>query len=190
VSKPALGRSAAAPPHTDTALNVAHLYDAHFDFVWRSLRRLGVPDSALDDAAQDVFVVVQRRVADFEGRSTLKTWLFGIVLRVASAHRKQRARSGREVAEDDTPLVGTHPDPQQAAIETEAARAVQALIDPMPEERRVVFVMMDLEDFTADEVAQSLGVGINTVYSRLRLARRDFEAGLKRMRAREQRRSP
>src|SRR5882724_509457 len=64
------------------------IYDAYFDFVWRSLRRLGVPEATLDDAAQDVFVVVHRRLPEFEARSTVKTWLFGIVLRVVATHRR------------------------------------------------------------------------------------------------------
>jgi len=166
-------------------LDVGALYDTHFDFVWRTLRRMGVLAPSLDDAVQDVFLVVQRRFADFEGRSSEKTWLFGIVLRVASAYRKKRVRSASEVPESDVTLVGSSPDPYEAAREAEAAEVVQLLLDGLAEERRAVFVMIELEDLSPLEVSESLGVGINTVYSRLRLARRDFEAGLKRVKARD-----
>jgi len=165
--------------------DVGALYDTHFDFVWRTLRRMGVLAPSLDDAVQDVFLVVQRRFSDFEGRSSEKTWLFGIVLRVASAYRKKRARTANEVPESDVTLIGSSPNPYEAARETEAAEIVQLLLDGLPEERRAVFVMVELEDLSPLEVSESLGVGINTVYSRLRLARRDFEAGLKRLKARD-----
>src|SRR5262245_22373561 len=76
------------------------LYEAHFDFVWRSLRRLGVPHPGLDDAVQEVFIVVHRRLGAFEGRSTLKTWLFGIAVHVAQkAGRDSRGRALEDVGE-------------------------------------------------------------------------------------------
>jgi RNA polymerase sigma-70 factor (ECF subfamily) len=185
VSLSALRRTPDAPGVTPPPENeVAELYEQHFDFVWRSLRRLGVRASQLEDAVQDVFVVVQRRLPEFERRSSVKTWLFGIALRVARDHRRRVSRLAVEVATDPEALVGTHPDPRQAAIETEAARLVQSLLDGLSEERRVVFVMSELEGFTAAEVGEALNLGINSVYSRLRLARRDFAQALRAARAR------
>ena len=160
-------------------LNVAALYTEYFDFVWRSVRRLGVRPSQLEDAVQDVFVVVQRRLSDFEGRSSVKTWLFGIALRVAKDYRQRAAKRCVELVEFDDTVVGKHRDPQQAALETEAAQVVQSALERLSEERRVVFIMAELEDFTAPEIAESLGLGINVVYSRLRLARRDFGRALR-----------
>src|SRR5262245_60871423 len=72
------------------------LYDAHLDFVWRSVRRLGVPASAMDDALQDVFVIVHRKVHEFQGRSSIKTWIFGIVVHVARAYRRRRSVDAEE----------------------------------------------------------------------------------------------
>lgn len=164
--------------------SVAELYEAHFEFVWRVLRRLGVQPLQLEDAVQDVFVVVQRRISDFEQRAAWKTWLFGIAWRVAKAYRAHHARRALETDGFEEGLVGTSPDPQQAAAETEAAGIVQSLLDTLEENRRVVFVMAELEDFTGAEIAESLQINVNTVYSRLRLARRDFEAGARRLRAR------
>ena len=181
----ALGLAQSETLSVNTPARVAELYEAHADMVWRSLRRLGVPISSLEDAVQDVFVVVHSRLAEFEQRSSVKTWIFGIVLRVASAHRRKRARRESEITSDDCELVGTSPDPQQAAQEAEAAAIVERILDEFEDDRRSVFVMLELEDFSAQQVAASLGISVNTVHSRLRLARRDFEAGLKRLRARE-----
>ncbi|HEX4338588.1 MAG TPA: sigma-70 family RNA polymerase sigma factor [Polyangiaceae bacterium] len=160
------------------------IYEEHFDFVWRSLRRLGVPDAQLDDAVQDVFVVVHRRLPEFEGRSTIKTWLFGIALRVASALRRSAARRPTEPLVEDPPdeHAGLDADAQREA--SEAARLVHRLLDSLDDDRRAVFVLTELEEMTAPEISAALGVNLNTVYSRLRLARRDFDAALARHRAR------
>lgn len=174
----------------NTPARVAELYEAHADMVWRSLRRLGVPAWSLEDAVQDVFVVVHSRLDQFEQRSSVETWIFGIALRVASAYRRKRARRESEVTSDDYQLVGTSRDPQQAAQEAEAAAMLERILDGFEDERRVVFVMLVLEDFSAQQVAASLGISVNTVHSRLRLARRDFEASLKRLRACEKWRNP
>ena len=150
------------------------LYEEHFDFVWRSLRRLGVAESQVDDAAQEVFVVVHRRLADFEGRSTAKTWLFGIALRVASDFRRWNRRKNQfDALPDDAIASGLSPD--ELASRREAARALDRCLDELPDERRAVFVLMELEELSAPEVAEALHVPLNTVYSRLRLARADFE---------------
>lgn len=181
-AEPVLSRGRASPAAAPDA--VLNLYETEFEFVWRSLCSLGVPRASLDDAVQDVFMVVHRRLGDFEQRSSLRTWLFGIVLRVAANHRRKGARRAQEISEDDVTLVGSSHDPQRAAEETEAAALVQRILAGISQERRAVFLLIELEEFSAQEVAQALGVGVNTVYSRLRLARRDFDAELKRIRAR------
>jgi RNA polymerase sigma-70 factor, ECF subfamily len=167
-------------------LSVSAVYDAHFDFAWRVLRRLGVTRQQLEDAVQDVFVVVQRRLADFEGRSSLKTWLFGIALRVSKDYRRRSRKSGVQIALDDE-LVGTAHDPEDAALEVEAAAVVQTILDQLDEARRDVFVMIELEELTPLEAATLLGLSVNAVHSRLRLARRDAERAFKRYRARSER---
>jgi RNA polymerase sigma-70 factor (ECF subfamily) len=158
------------------------VYEEHFDFVWRSLRRLGISEAQIDDAVQDVFVVVHRRLGDFEGRSTLKTWLFAIALRVASALRRTAARRPTEPLVDDPP--DERAGPTAASDAAEAARLVHRLLDCLDGDRRTVFVLSELEQMTAPEISAALSVNLNTVYSRLRLARRDFEAAFARYRAR------
>lgn len=166
-------------------LTLEHIYDAHFDFVWRSARRMGVGSSHVDDVVQEVFLVAHRRLADFERRSTVKTWLFGITLRVVSDHRRTLRRKGGLA-----PLPEGLPAPDEAgpAARTEHKQRVallHALLDTLDEEKRAVFVLSELEQMTAPEIAEALGIKLNTVYSRLRAARKKFEEALARHRARE-----
>jgi RNA polymerase sigma-70 factor, ECF subfamily len=163
------------------------LYEEHFDFVWRSLRRLGVPTSGLDDAAQEVFLVVFRRAANFEGRSTLKTWLFGIAYNVA----RHSARSGFR-REEPLPehVASAATDQEEAMSRAEAVRALYEVLDGLDAEKRAVFVMAELEEMTAPEISEISGIPLNTVYSRLRAARSDFDAALRRRRARDEWRRP
>jgi RNA polymerase sigma-70 factor (ECF subfamily) len=169
------------PPET-LATSWEELYEAHFDFVWRSLRRLGVASSALDDAAQEVFLVAFRRARDFEGRSTVKTWLFGIAWNVA--RRAARAPSRREEPlSEHVPSAVT--DQEESASRAEAVRALYELLDELDAEKRDVFVMSELEEMPAPEIAEIAGIPLNTVYSRLRAARGEFDAALKRRRARD-----
>jgi len=161
-------------------------YDEHFDFVWRTLRRLGVPESALDDAAQEVFVVAFRRQADFEGRSSHKTWLFGIAWNRA----RELSRSARRRPEEELPDSLEQPpsgDAEQDAMRNEALRFAYRVLAELTPERRAVLVMAEVEEMTAAEIVEVLGIPLNTVYSRIRLARRDFEAALRRCRARTER---
>lgn len=160
------------------------IYEEHFDFVWRSVRRLGVPPSSIDDAAQDVFVIVHDRLAAFEGRSSLKTWIFGIVVHVARAHRRAAQRRAAEAADPDA-LAAPAQSPHERAIAAEAARLLHDVLDEMPDERREVFVLMELEEMSAPDVAVALGLKLNTVYSRLRHAREDFETAVARHAARD-----
>lgn len=165
----------------------SRFYDEHFDFVWRALRRLGVPVASLDDAAQEVFVIAFRRQGEFEGHSSVKTWLFGIAWNRARELARLARRRPEEPLDDATPLAA-EPDQERAAMQTEALRFVYRVLDELTPERRAVLVMAEVEEMTAPEMAEVLSVPLNTVYSRVRLARRDFEAALKRCRARERRR--
>lgn len=186
-------RCGTEPPGTDAASRVVEsadphdfeaLYEAHFDFVWRSARRLGAPPHALDDAVQEVFLVAYRKLPEFLGRSRLKTWLFGITLRVVRAHRR---RLLTRVAE---PLPETLPDdirpgPGQSLEQRQALELLHRLLDKLDEAKREVFILAELEEFSAPEIAEALGVNLNTVYSRLRAARSEMDTALKRVRAEE-----
>lgn len=147
------------------------IYAEHFRAVWRTLSRLGVQTAFLDDAAQEVFIVAWRRWGEFEGRSTHRTWLLGIALRVASDARKKQ----RPMEEVSLQLEAMAPGPERVTAAREAARKVEAMLSKMDGERREVFVLVDLEGYSVPEVAEATQVNLNTLYTRLRAARSDFE---------------
>lgn len=162
---------------------LANVYRDHHRFVHRSLVRLGVPDDRVDDALHDVFMVVARRLHEFEARANIRTWLFAIAMRVAQAVRRDDARELRRRAR-----IG-----QEAAFEHEpharadAARTLRDLLAHLDDDKRAVFIMAELEGMTAPEIAGVLGAKIPTIYSRLRLAREELTRALERGRKRERR---
>lgn len=173
---------------TPSALVFEEVYEAHADFVWRGLRRLGVPDAEVDDALQDTFVVVHRRLGTFEGKSSLKTWIFGIALRVARTHRRTRTRKATSPLDDHDEPASHAADPAASAEDREAVRVLHAILDELDDEKREVFVLAELEELTAPEIADALSLNVNTVYARMRAARKAFEQAVTRHRARDQRR--
>ncbi len=157
------------------------IYAEHLDLVWRSLRGLGVREASVEDAAQDVFLVVHRRFESFEARSSFRTWLFGIVLRVARNHRRTDQRKGGLAPLDGVPEVADEgPGPHEEAVTAEALRDLSLALDDLDEAKREVFVLAELEQMCAPEIAETLGLNVNTVYSRLRAARSAFEAAVER----------
>jgi RNA polymerase sigma-70 factor, ECF subfamily len=166
------------PPPTPT---LEELYQAHFRFVWRVLRRLGVPAQDVQDAVQDVFLVVHRKLPEFRGEAKPSTWLFGICLRVAS-DRRRVAHLRREVPTDAELGV------LEAGSEVEqrdAVRVLERILDEMPYEQRVVFALFELEEMRCERIAELLSIPVGTVYSRLRLAREIFRRSVARRQARD-----
>lgn len=161
------------------------LYDRHVAFVWRSLLRLGVPESDVADAVQDVFVVVHRKLGEFEGRSKTTTWLFGICMRVAS-DRGRLARVRHELLTTSPPAVADGGADAAELLDRRRAReALDAILERMPDEQRVVFVLFELEGMTGEAIAELLDVPVGTVRSRLRLARDEFERSVARLQIRD-----
>jgi len=154
------------------------VYDAHFAFVWRTLRLLGVAEAALEDAAQDVFAVVSHKLPEFAGRSSLRTWLFSIVQRTAANYRRSHRRKTRPLVPLTDTFVGNEPTPQAHAEALEAARAIERFCETLDPDRRALFVLALLEEVPASEIAAALGVPTNTIYSRVRLLRAALERAL------------
>jgi RNA polymerase sigma-70 factor (ECF subfamily) len=150
------------------------LYRNHFDFVYRNLRRLGVAEGQVDDALQEVYLVVLRRIASFEEGTHPRAWLYAIAARVASNHRRGERRRGTpdSLAPEALPHAGKGP--FERVARSEAREVLHAFIDGLDEDKRHVFVMAELEQMTAPEISQALGVNVNTVYARLRAARREL----------------
>jgi RNA polymerase sigma-70 factor (ECF subfamily) len=178
-------RPSSSSAQAQAAVDFETLYDTHFPFVWRSALRLGIPEAHADDAVQEIFVVVHRKLGEFEGRSSLRTWLYGITLRVTRAHRARLRRIPSAAVEPETVPAAESARPDERVQAAEAARLVNALLDGLPDEQREVFVLAELEELSAPEIAEVLGVKLNTVYSRLRLGRAAFAEAAARHRARD-----
>jgi RNA polymerase sigma-70 factor, ECF subfamily len=161
------------------------LYEEHFRFVWRSLHRLGVREDDVPDAVQEVFVVVHRRLAEFEARSKMTTWLFGICMRVASDHRRSAAVR-REIPTEGAVLDAAESGADDAAAQADVRKRRELLyriLDELPEEQRAVFILFELEGLSGDAIGELMGIPVGTVRSRLRLAREGFRRALTRLQA-------
>jgi RNA polymerase sigma-70 factor (ECF subfamily) len=187
----------AAEPRERVALpSFDVLYEEYFDLVWRTARRLGVPEAAADDAAQDAFLVLHRRAADYDGRTPVRSWLLGIVVRVVSDHRRRYKRKDAPCvphaadSQGDVLLASSRPTPSAEAEQGEAVRLLDQLLSELDERRREVLVLAELEEMTVPEIAEVLGANVNTIYATLRAARRDFDAAHARHNARTKRRTP
>jgi RNA polymerase sigma-70 factor (ECF subfamily) len=152
---------------------IAHIFSEHADFVWRSLRRLGVPSADVDDALQEVFLVVHRRIAEYEDRGLMRAWLFSISRQVSSHYHRGVKRS--EARHRGLVVSSTAPDLEEVVARREAEQLVSAFLDQLEEPQRLVFYLADIEGLTAPEIASALEVNLNTVYGRLRQARKRFE---------------
>ncbi|MES1183022.1 MAG: sigma-70 family RNA polymerase sigma factor [Myxococcales bacterium] len=161
------------------------LYDREFDFIWRSLRRLGIPHDDLPDAVQEVFLVVHRRLASFEGRAKVTTWLFKIALRVAR-DRRRRAHVRHEVVSSEAldALIDPGEDATQALERRDDLALFDAALDGLDLDQRAVFTLFELEGLSGPAVAELLDIPLGTAYSRLRLGRASFRERLKRHAAR------
>lgn len=163
----------------------ATLYRTHATFVWRMLRRLGVPQAHLEDAAHEVFVVVCRRRGDLRDPALARSWLYGIARRVAlESNRRGRRESGHA---DPQSIAAPDPGPERDAQTQQAAQLARTLLGQVDERFRTVLVMAEMESMTGPEIAAALELKLNTVYSRLRVGREQFQAALARHRARERR---
>ena len=184
---PVAKKDAGVPPSTQ---GLAEIYAQYGAFVWRNLRRMGIPEAALDDATQDVFLVVHRRLDDFAARSQLKTWLFGIVLRVGQNYRRSWLRRRAVVA--DAPAVEESAVISQSVLgplefveKREAVDLLYELLAELDDEKRAMLISVELEEMSVSEASEAMGIKVNTGYSRLRAAHRGFEKIVARRKARD-----
>lgn len=164
------------------------VYDAHADFVYRGLRRLGVADAVVEDAFQEVFLVVLRKLPTFEGRSAVTTWLYGIMLHVARSHRRSTRRRMEDLGVDAESAAEARDSvtPERGAEQHEAVRLLYDLLATLDDDKREVFVLSELEELSAPEIAAMLGQNLNTIYARIRAARQSFEQAVSRHRAKDE----
>jgi len=160
------------------------VYDQHFEFVWRTLRRLGVPEADLPDVAQEVFLVVHRRLADFVERAKVTTWLFRIAAR-AARDRRRSAHVRREIAVED-PLqsaIDLSADPSRELERADDRALLERALASLDDDQREVFTAFELEGMTGEAIAAALELPLGTVYSRLRLGRARFRQSVARISA-------
>ncbi|MEM7156984.1 MAG: RNA polymerase sigma factor [Myxococcota bacterium] len=162
------------------------IYRAHSAYVWRVLRHCGVPDSDLDDAVQDTFLVVMRRLPEFRGHASLRTWIYAVAVRVASTRRRSDTREAARRTKAGEGMHGRSTvDPEDHLARAEAGHLVDTLLEQLDPPKRTVFVLAEIEGVEVREISRILGVNPRTVHSRLRLARERFGTALRRMHARE-----
>ncbi|MET0343352.1 MAG: sigma-70 family RNA polymerase sigma factor [Polyangiales bacterium] len=169
------------PPPAPSPVEFDAFYREHLDFVWRSLRRFGVADATLDDATQEVFLVVYRRFHEFRPESSPRAWLFAIAHRTASTHRRWVKRKGNLLPLHEEMLAPAS-SPLEGAMNRQASDLVLAFLSELDEARRAAFILSDLEQMTAPEIATALAVNVNTIYYRIASARKAFVAFLERRR--------
>lgn len=161
-----------------TRLEIAEVFGEHGAYVWRALRHLGIREADLPDITQEVFLVAHRKLAEFEARSSIRTWLYGICLRTSSDYRR-KAYNRREVA------VGELPEQVAEALQPsevergQLRRRLQELLEALDADKREVFVLYEIEELPMKQIAKLVGVPLQTAYSRLHAARRLLARELK-----------
>jgi RNA polymerase sigma-70 factor (ECF subfamily) len=163
-------------------LRFSEVYREHARYVWRVCRGMSVSPLHVDDVVHDVFLVVRRRLADFDPQRSLRAWLAGITRRVVGHLRRKLAREGRRLRALPEPDPARSP--HDAVQRQDAERLVQRFLDTLDPDKRVAFLLMEIEELTAKEVAEVCQTNPQTVYSRVRVARQRFEAYVAELEAR------
>jgi RNA polymerase sigma-70 factor (ECF subfamily) len=162
--------AAREPTHKEPRPTLRQVFDEYARFVWRTVRHLGVREADIEDVCQEVFLTVHRKLRDFEGRSSLRTWLYGICLRTASDYRR-RAHVRREFAVEDPAPRAQAPEQHDEVQRQQARRRLAAILDQLDDDKRTVFVLYEIEEISMKEVAKIVDCPLQTAYSRLHAAR-------------------
>jgi RNA polymerase sigma-70 factor (ECF subfamily) len=172
----------AHPEAGDDARRLRTVIDAQHDFVWRSLRYLGLSPADAEDGAQQVMCVLARRLHDVTPGAE-RPFLFSTATRVAATIRRTQRRHPETPADDLDALAASMPGGEELLDEQRAHETLQRIIQAMPVELRLVFVLYEIEELTTPEIAATIGVPVGTIASRLRRARENFQATVKRLQA-------
>lgn len=160
--------------------SVLDIHDAHLNFVWLTLQRLGVDVRDAQDATQDVFLVVHQKLHIYDANQPVQGWLFGICRKIAAGYRK-RAHRRRELMGTDIPdAIDDSMDAEEELLRRERDRRLKTLLDKLDDEKRVVLVMFEIEHIPCEEIALSLAIPLGTVYSRLHMARKALRTAFER----------
>jgi len=159
------------------------VFDQHAPFVWRCVRRLGVSDGDVEDICQEVFVVVHRKLAQFDGKASIRSWLYGICIRKVWDYRRL-AHKKRERVTDEPPEGAVAPEQPEQLDRRAARELLDRLLDKLDPKQRAAFVLYEIEQLPMTEVAEALDCPLQTAYSRLHAARKQVQAAAERERAR------
>jgi RNA polymerase sigma-70 factor (ECF subfamily) len=181
VSSPAVARRP-PPPDVQGSARLESLVRAEFAYIWRLCRRLGLPEGDAHDAIQQVFLTASRRLSDVKPGSE-RAFLYGIAVNVAAKWRETHARRREDLEGSFEVFETTLPSAEELIQQRAELRLLDALLDAMPEDLRVVFVLHEIEQQTSPQIAEALGIALGTVASRLRRARDDFASRITRLRA-------
>jgi RNA polymerase sigma-70 factor, ECF subfamily len=161
------------------AYSFTDVFREHARYLWRALLGLGVRPADVDDVCQEVFLIVHRRLPEFDGRA-LRSWLYAICLRVASEYRRS-ARVRREISVEKLPDFAAPAGEVEAVFTGELCARLLTALDRLDADKREAFVLFEIEELPLREVAEALGCPLQTAYSRLQaaraLVREDFEGG-------------
>lgn len=183
-----LGPVSGAPARVSAVDSFPDIYRRYFDFVWNSARSLGVGRDTIDDVVQEVFIVIHARLHTLREPKALRSWIYGIVRRTALAHlRAQRNRNAPVVDFTDDIAHAAMSTPSDVTDQSEQAKLLWRLLEKLDDSKREVFVMAELAEMTIPEIAQALDIPLGTASTRLRAARKSFEAALARFKANQSR---
>lgn len=176
---PVLALQDSKEPAADSPPSFAQIFEAHASLVWRAASRLGVPPADLPDVCQEVFFAIHRMLPNFEGRSSLTSWLYGICWRTVSHYRRKALRRREEL----TPELPDNPVPSHQLEDVELRRfrgELDRVLFRLPREQREIFELYELEELSVPEAAAIVGCPVQTAYSRLRVAREAVVAAFSR----------
>ena len=159
------------------------VFDEHYDYIWHSLRRLGVASADLDDVVDEVFLRVHGRLESYDAARPMRPWLFAFAVRAAADYRRLARHRAVSLSEADN--VDPSMSPEDAAIRGDAERLVEQALSALSLPTRAVLVMYEIDGRDMKEIAEALEIPLNTAYSRLRLARGTFEAKVRELQGEE-----
>jgi RNA polymerase sigma-70 factor (ECF subfamily) len=165
-------------------IGLSELFDAEAAYVWNTLRRLGVPSVDLEDATHDVFMQVQRHFDSYDPTRAVRPWLFGFAFRIASQRRRRAYRRYETPLAPEHDVVDSAAPPDERIAKTQDQGLVMEALETLDLDRRAIFVLSTIDEVPMQDIANTLSIPVNTAYSRLRAAREEFAAAIKRLLAR------
>lgn len=169
------------PASSRSSPELGAIFDEHFDYVWATLRRLGVREADREDLVHEVFLKIHTRLADYDRSRPLRPWLFGFAYRVAADHHRL-ARHRVEVLGTQAEAKADNVAADERVAALEERDLLLAALDTIELDRRAVLVMHDIDEVPVPQIADMLDIPLNTAYSRLRLARENLASAVTRLR--------